>query len=169
MILLSYCNSCAPKTIQRLSSQSQRRDSGDQHVKESRERPVYTTIKMGKQHDGTKELLHSSPGCGARLLESKSTPSPTPVPTSAPSVHHNETSAAGISDLATEFPLKWILWLCVGLLSAYIFYKVYRWWLRRRRRFRSENGGEILQELEMLPSEDFSDNLDCSDDESELL
>ena len=63
----------------------------------------------------------------------------------------------GINNLPSEFSPKWILWVCVGLLAAYLLYKVHRFLLRRARILRSEVAMDHLGDLQMLPSEDFSD------------
>lgn len=66
--------------------------------------------------------------------------------------------------------IHWILWGCVGLLVAYILYRVYRLLLRRARILRSEHAMDHLGDLQMLPSEDFSDQgLEDEEKDNELL
>ena len=108
-------------------------------------------------------LLHEIPGGHNDTMEDTSN--------STDSSDDGENS--GINNLATEFNAKWVLWICLGLLIAYLLYRAHRCLLRRARIVQSEHAMDHLGDLQMLPSEDFSgsdpDYEDGKERESGLL
>lgn len=105
---------------------------------------------------------------GARLLKSKSTPSPAPTitPTDPDDGLSTTSAPSGINNLASEFRFRWVVCLCLGLLAGYVSFKLYRFLIRRRRILRSEQAGGMLGDLQMLPNDDFSDHIDYNDNDA---
>ena len=72
------------------------------------------------------------------------------------SIDNQNDAENGINNLPTELNFRWVMWLCLGLLVAYLLYRAHHCLLRRARILRSENAMDHLGDLQMLPSEDFS-------------
>ncbi|CAB9516084.1 expressed unknown protein [Seminavis robusta] len=97
--------------------------------------------------------------------------------TTIPETSSTSPPSDGVKQEMKQDPLWMVIYIAVGVWIAYMLYRCFRFWLRRRRILRSENAMGHLGDLQMLPqSEDFTDapnqdegDVEIDESENELL